>query len=95
MQALESTEFIKIALENKWITAEGDWKKRLTDPHKKLRNYKPYELNLWELRERFPKMLVYNPKWLFLTIKTLMRNLSLIKPIFYIFLRKSQTISLI
>ena len=95
MQAHESTEFIKIALENNWIRGDLDWKKRLTAPHKKLRNYKPFELNLWELRESLPKMLVYNPKWWFHTIKTLMRNLSLIKPIFYTFLRKSQTISLI
>jgi len=95
MQALESTEFIKIALKNNWISRDMDWKTKLISPHKKLRNYKPYELNLWELRENFPKMLFYNLKWWIYSIKTLMRNLCLIKPIFYTFLRKSQTISLI
>jgi radical SAM superfamily enzyme YgiQ (UPF0313 family) len=95
MLVLRNTEFNILALEKGWLSEDLNWKTNLTVPHKKLKNYLPYELSLWEEKSRIHKMLYYNPKWWVICIKTLIMNPKLFIPIIGIFLNNSQSISLI
>jgi len=95
MMALEDTEFMTLAKEKGWISKNIDWKKNLTVPHKKLMNYEPYNLNLWEVKTKLEKMIYYNPRWWFISIITLIRNYKLILPVIGMFLNKKQSFLLI
>jgi radical SAM superfamily enzyme YgiQ (UPF0313 family) len=94
MMALVDTEFIKLALENNWIDNDLDWKTNLISPYKKLKNYKPYDYNLWSEMRKMHKMLHSNPKWWINIIKTLIWNKELILPVIGTFLNKSNSIKI-
>ncbi|MFX1391992.1 MAG: B12-binding domain-containing radical SAM protein [Promethearchaeota archaeon] len=93
--ALNNTKFYDIALENKWLTENLDWKTDLEVGYHKLVNYKPFSYKLRDVRGRFYRMLYSIPKWWLNNILTLIRNPLLILPLIYILLKKSEFRSII
>jgi len=95
MMSLDGTEFQKIAIKNEWIRKDIDWKTILTQPYKKLVNYKPFENKIEEIKRRIKKHLILNPKWWLLFIKTLIFNPVLFKPVIGILINRNTSLDII
>lgn len=87
MMALDDTEFSKIAIKNKWIKNNLDWKTKLKEHRLKLKNYVPFKLKLFEQYKKLYRTLYYNPKWWYISFKSLINNYVLILPTIAIILR--------
>ncbi|MFX0071612.1 MAG: B12-binding domain-containing radical SAM protein [Candidatus Hermodarchaeota archaeon] len=95
IHAMEGTEFMNIAIKNKWIEDTSDWKLNLTKTYKNLINYEPYNLNLRKYMKKFRKILYSNPKWWIYNFKTLITNSVLILPIISTFTKRFQSINIL
>jgi radical SAM superfamily enzyme YgiQ (UPF0313 family) len=87
MMALDDTEFSKIAFKNKWIKNNLDWKTKLKEHRLKLKKYDPFKLKLFDQYKKLYRTLYYNPKWWYLSFKSLINNYVLILPTIAILLR--------
>jgi len=87
MMALDGTKFSKIAYKEGWIKNNLDWKTQLKEHRLKLKNYEPFKLKLYDEYKKLFKMLYYNPKWWFVSFKSLINNHVLILPTIAIILR--------
>ena len=87
MMALDGTEFLKIAIKNKWIKNNLDWKTKLKEHRMKLKNYEPFKLKLFEQYKKLYRTLYYNPKWWYISFRSLITNYVLILPTIAIILR--------
>ncbi len=73
INAKPGTEFTKLAIENKWVDENANWKQHLTTGLG-FTNYEPFNLNLDRQRVKIKRMLYYNPKWWVTGISSLIRN---------------------
>lgn len=95
ISALDGTKFMDLAHKHGWVIDNLDWKVNVTQIRKKLKNYEPFEMNLWNISQNFHKMLYYNPKWWLISFLTLIWNPVLILPILGTLIKRSQSINLI
>ena len=77
--AKPGTNFTKLAIENKWVDENINWKKYLTHGME-FKDYDPFNRSLIDERQKLHRLLYYNPMWWINNVNTLIRNPALILP---------------
>ena len=92
--AMNGTEFTNLAIKNNWICENLSWNEKITDLRIDSSKYEPFNLNFSKEIKKLYKILYSNPKWWYNSLRILVNNYKLIKPLIGIFLNRYKSISL-
>jgi radical SAM superfamily enzyme YgiQ (UPF0313 family) len=93
--AMRGTEFTNLAIKNKWIRDNLNWREKISDLPMDRNQYKPFQLNFQKRIKKMYKILYLNPRWWFNGLKLLVKNYQLIFPLFSIIINRSKSIKVI